>query len=107
MTDESGDSREQGIEFGSLVDDLEDGSFPMGHEQLLDEYGDYEIDLMGDRTMLRDVVGPEHEREYEDTESVRQAIFTMVSDDAVGREGYSDRGGNATDEDSSDGAESA
>jgi len=106
MTDESGDSREQGIEFGSLADDLEDGSFPMRHERLLDEYGDYEIVLMGDRTTLREVVGPEHEREYEDAESVRQAVFTMVGDDVVGREGYSDRGGNAAAEDSSGGAES-
>jgi hypothetical protein len=106
MSGDSEGDREQGVEFGTLVDDLEDGSYPMSHDELLENYGDHEIVLMDQRTTLREVIGPEHEREYEDPESVRQAVFNMVGDDAVGREGYSDRGVNSPGEDSSDEEES-
>jgi len=40
------------------------------------------------------------ETEYEDADSVRQAIFNMVGDQAIGREGYSDRGAEATNDES-------
>lgn len=95
MSNDSVDSREQGIEFGSLAEDLEDESYPLAHDELLDRYGDRELELVDKRVPLRDVLGPENEREYEDAEGVRQAIFSMVGDAAVGREGYSDRGGNS------------
>ncbi|WP_138007327.1 DUF5789 family protein [Halalkalirubrum salinum] len=88
------DTREQGIEFGSLVEKLENESYPISHEELLSRYGDHEIELIDEQTSLRTILGAENEREYADTEGVRQAIFSMVSEDAVGREGYSDRGGN-------------
>lgn len=104
---DSDDTREQGIEFGSLAEDLEDESYPLSQEALLDRYGDYEIGLGDEQVPLREVLAPEEEREYEDVESVRQAVFNMVGSEAVGRKGYSDRGGNATDDgDESDDAES-
>lgn len=99
MTSDDDDSREQGIEFGDLADELEGASFPISHEALLDKYGDHELTLVDDQVTLREALGPEQEREYEDAESVRQAVFTMVGGDAVGRQGYSDRGGTASDTD--------
>lgn len=97
MANDPGDTREQGIEFGGLTADLEEESYPLSHEALLDRYGDRELGLGDDQVALREVLSPEMEQEYEDVESVRQAVFTMVGDDAVGREGYSDRGGSGSD----------
>lgn len=94
MSNDSVESREMGIEFGSLAGELEDESYPLTHDELLDRYGGSELELGDKTTVLRDVLGPENEQEYEDAEAVRQAIFSMVGDDAIGREGYSDRGGN-------------
>lgn len=93
MTIDSDDNREQGIEFGDLGDDLEDADYPISHDELLSRYGDRELDLQKGEKTLREVVGEEQEREYQDAEGVRDAVFSMVGDDAVGREGYSDRGG--------------
>lgn len=106
MANDSDDTREQGIEFGALIEDLEDESYPLSHETLLSRYGDRELGLFDSQVPLREVLSPEQEREYEDVESVRQAVFNMAGDEAVGREGYSDRGGNATDDDDSTESES-
>jgi hypothetical protein len=106
MSNDSADSREQGIEFGPLAEELENESYPLSHEELLDRYGDRELELIDRSTVLREVLGPENEQEYEDAEGVRQAIFNMVGDGAIGREGYSDRGGNSPEIDDSDGDES-
>ncbi len=95
---DAGDSREQGIEFGSLAEELENESYPISHEELLSRYGDHEIKFIDEHTPLHTILGPENERQYEDAEGVRQAVFSMVSEDAVGREGYSDRGGNPSED---------
>lgn len=97
MVSDPDDTREQGIEFGELANDLKDESYPLSHETLLSRYGDREIGLMDEQVPLREILSSEQEQEYEDVESVRQAVFTMVGDDAVGREGYSDRGGSGSD----------
>lgn len=107
MTTDDGDSREQGIEFGPLAEELEDETYPLSHDDLLDRYGDRELEFSGGRTTVDEILESENETEYEDAESVRQAIFTMVGDGAIGREGYSDRGRNPQqDEGPSDGMDS-
>jgi len=45
MTDQNDDSREQGVEFGPLADELEDEEYPMDLETLLERYGDHELGL--------------------------------------------------------------
>lgn len=92
MTDDPDTTREQGIEFGGLVADLNDESYPVSHETILSRYGDRELGLSGERVTLREVLTAEH-GSYADAESVRQAVFNMVGSEAVGREDYSDRGG--------------
>lgn len=94
MANEPGDTREQGIEFGALTGDLDNESYPLSQETLLSRYGDRELGLIGKRVTLREVLSPEHERRFEDAESIRQAVFNMVGGEAIGRENYSDRGGN-------------
>jgi hypothetical protein len=106
MANDPDDTREHGIEFGALTSDLEDESYPLSHETLLNRYGDRELGLTGEQVTLREVLSPEQEGEYEDAESVRQAVFNMVGDDAVGREEYSDRGGSAPNENDSNETES-
>lgn len=101
MADESDTTREHGIEFGDLAEDLEEESYPMSHETLLDRYGDRELDLIDDQVTVRETLSSDTEQEYEDKEGVQQAILNMVGDEAVGREHYSDRGGNAEDDDDS------
>ena len=100
MTDDSENTREQGIEFGRLAEELEAESYPLSHEELLDRYGDYELVLVNGRTTVSEVLEPENQAEYDDAESVRQAIFSMVGDTAVGRKNYSDRGGTSVENDS-------
>ena len=105
------DSREQGIEFGQLAADLENENYPLSHEELLRKYGDRELELPNGSQTVGEVLVPENEQEYQDADAALQAIFTMVGDEAVGREGYSDRGGGTpgpgTDSDAADSSDDA
>jgi hypothetical protein len=101
MADEPDNTRESGIEFGDLANDLEEESYPLSHETLLSRYGDRELGLIDDQVAVREILSEDTEQEYEDKEGVQQAILNMVGDEAVGREHYSDRGGNAEDDDDS------
>jgi hypothetical protein len=92
-TDQDDDSREQGVEFGSLADDLEDEEYPLDQDTLLERYGDRELGLGDDTATLRTVLEPQGEATYESADDARQSIIGMVSDEAIGRKNYSDRGG--------------
>lgn len=93
MTANSGDSHEQGVEFGTLRADLESESYPLTQEELLDRYGESTIEFESGSSTLREILNPQNERTFEDIEGVRQAVFSMVDEEAIGRDGYSDRGG--------------
>ncbi len=102
---ESGsESREQGVEFGGLLTALENHDYPTTQEELLDEYGDEELDLAeGEQTLSsvlaeREVAAEEDTIEYDSPDEVQQAVLNMVGDRAVGRTDYSDRGGSLQDE---------
>ena len=100
----SDDSREMGVEFGELTEDLEDEEFPVGKGALLDDYGDREITMEDDSTTLAELIEPLGVSEFEDPQAVQRSVVTMIGEEAVGRKGYSDRGGQGGDE--ADGAES-
>jgi len=87
-----------GVEFGGLIEELEGESFPMGKAELLGAYGDWEIGMENHTTTLAELIEPLGEDEFEDPRAVHGSVITMTSDEAVGREGYSDRGGQARDE---------
>jgi hypothetical protein len=101
MADEPDNTREHGIEFGELATDLEEESYPLSHETLLSKYGDRELSLVDGDVTVREILSADTEQEYEDKEGAQQAILNMVGDEAIGRENYSDRGGNAVDDDAS------
>jgi hypothetical protein len=86
--------REQGVEFGALADELASHDYPATTDELLDAYGDHELDLPGGSETFAAVLGTQTtEQRFESSEAVRQTVFNMVSADAVGRRGYSDRAG--------------
>ncbi|MFC6758216.1 MULTISPECIES: DUF5789 family protein [Haloarcula] len=102
---ESGsESREQGVEFGGLLTALENHDYPTTQEQLLEEYGDEELDLAEGEESLssvlaeREVAEEQDTIEYDSPDEVQQAVLNMVGDQAVGRTDYSDRGGSLQDE---------
>jgi len=98
-TSESDDSRQQGAELGPLDEELESHDYPTTSTELVEEYGDYEIDLPGGSQRLEEVLGilEQNEQEYEEPEDARQAIYNLVGSEAVGRDRYSDRGGDTPD----------
>lgn len=89
------ESREQGVEFGSLADELENEEYPIEKSELLETYGDREIELQDGEQTLQEVLDPLGETTFESAEDVVQSVIGMVSDDAIGRKNYSDRGGQA------------
>ncbi|WP_310925605.1 DUF5789 family protein [Halogeometricum salsisoli] len=52
------ESREQGVEFGSLGDELADDEYPTSKADLLERYGDRELELEDGSQTLREVLGP-------------------------------------------------
>jgi len=98
MTDQNEESREQGVEFGPLADELEDEEYPIDKAALLERYGDRELGLEGETTTLQAVLEAQGETTYESTDDVRRSVIGMVSDEAVGRDNYSDRGGSTESE---------
>ena len=89
------EQREQGIDMGDLHDDLENYDYPATTAELVDDFGDREIELPNGSETFGEVMGGiEGEgQEYQDADDVQSMVKNMVGDEAVGREGYSDRGG--------------
>jgi len=91
MRDETDSDREQGVEFGDLEDDLERQDYPVSTAEILENYGDRTLEFSDGTETLEGVLGPLNDT-FQDAGEVKQAIFTMVDSEAVGREGYTDRG---------------
>lgn len=86
------DNRDRGIDFGDLPDDLEDESYPLSQDELLERYGDRELGHASGSTTVEEVLQEEDVDEYEDPDHVHESILNMVGGGAVGRKGYTDRG---------------
>ncbi|MEF8913640.1 DUF5789 family protein [Natronomonas sp.] len=87
------DSRRQGVEFGPLAEALEDAEYPMTGAELLEIYGDRELELEDGTETLRAVLEPQGEVTFESADDVKRNVVGMVGDGAIGRKRYSDRGG--------------
>ena len=94
MSNDEDDSRTLGIDFGDLDEKLEEHDYPADADEIREEYGDEELD-MSDRSVTLGEVLEGYQDEFQGADGVRQAILTMVQDDAVGRENYSDRSSEA------------
>ena len=92
-------TREQGVEFGELADQIASHEYPATSDDLIDEYGRYEVEVPNGTQTLQDLFQPLQAEEFESPEDARQAVFNMVDDRAIGRKGYSDRSPPAPGED--------
>jgi hypothetical protein len=102
MGSEDADSREQGVDFGSFADDLQSYDYPVTSERIVEEDGDERLDLVDGTKTVREVLEPQGEQTFDSPDDVQSAILNMVGSTAVGREGYSDRGTDASDSDESE-----
>ena len=93
------DNRDRGVEFGDLPDDLAGEEYPLGKETLLDRYGDRELEHSNGTVTVRELLAPESDREFQDADEVHETLLNMVGSEAVGREGYSDRGAGTAEQD--------
>ena len=84
-------SREQGIEFGPLAENLTTHEYPTTCADLLDVYGDETLQLPNGAQPLRDVLDPLQAEEFDSAKEVRQVVIGLVNKKAIGRERYSDR----------------
>jgi hypothetical protein len=90
------DNRDRGIEFGDLTDDLESETYPITKEELLERYGNRELKHASGSVTLQELLVDEGDREFENADAIHEVVLNMVGEEAVGRQGYSDRGvGNA------------
>lgn len=84
-------TREQGVEFGSLADDLATCEYPINGAELIEAYGKETLQLPNGTQSFQDVLAPLEDEHFESPDEVQQAVIGYVNKDAIGREGYSDR----------------
>ena len=73
---------------GEVIDDHE---YPATTEELIEEYGDRTLELPNGTETVGDVLARLESETFETPEDARFAVYSAVSDKAVGRVGYSDR----------------
>lgn len=86
------DSRDRGIEFGDLEDDLEAEDYPLRNDEVIERYGDRELEHARGTTTVRQVLQEVDHDEYEDHDELHEAVLNMIGAEAVGEQRYSDRG---------------
>jgi hypothetical protein len=87
--------RELGVEFGDLAVRLDGHDYPATMQELTEAYGDHVVEYSGGSESLRAVLAP-FDDTYESASEVRQAVLNAVGQGAIGRKGYTDRGGFAS-----------
>ncbi|SDK37249.1 DUF5789 family protein [Natronorubrum texcoconense] len=73
---------------GDVIDDHE---YPATTEEMIDQYGDRTLELPNGSETVADVLARLESETFESPEEARFAVYSAVSDKAVGRVGYSDR----------------
>lgn len=75
----------------SVDEKIDAHSYPASTEELIDEYGDLELEFPNGGETFGDALGRLGETTFEDAEDARLAAYSAVSRDAIGRANYSDR----------------
>lgn len=92
VPDES--ERTEGVEFAEIDPILEDVSYPVTADELVDRHGDTEIERTNaDPITLVELFDFMGEDTFESADEVRQMIMSQMPRESVGRSNYSDRGG--------------
>lgn len=88
------DRRAEGVDFEALAPVLEEVSYPIGSEELVERYGDRELGRTNaDPITLRELFDGMGENTFESAEGVRTMCLSMMPRESVGPSNYSDRGG--------------
>ncbi|WP_415380617.1 hypothetical protein [Halosimplex sp. TS25] len=98
MSEDEND-HEMGVEFGSIESVFDEVSYPISAEELVDRYGDEEIErTSADPISIRDLFEGMGDQTFESDEEIRQGMLNMMPAESVGRQHYSDRGGSDGDD---------
>ncbi|WP_123538244.1 DUF5789 family protein [Halosimplex salinum] len=99
MSESDDDDHEMGVEFGSIEHVFEAVSYPVTAEELVDQYGDAEIErTSADPISIADLFDGMGDQTFESDEELRQGMLNMMPAESVGRQHYSDRGGSDQDD---------
>lgn len=91
--------REQGIDFSDINPILEDLAYPIAAADFIARHGDRAIKRTNaDPIAIEEVLPPLEDETFDSAEEIRQSILNFMPREAVGREEYSDRGGELPDE---------
>lgn len=74
-------------------------SFPATTAELVEAYGDLELELPNGEETFGEALGRLGETTFADADDARRAAYSAVSSDAIGRANYSDRDAPAIGED--------
>ena len=83
--------RAAGVDFGGLDDALEAHDFPTTGRELIEDCGDHRVEHQRGSKRFGDLFEPLAEETYDSPGAVHQAVLGVIGEEAVGREGYSDR----------------
>lgn len=83
--------QEEVMRLNRTVEAIETHEYPATSTELIEAYGGEIIELTDETETFEQVLGRLGETTYDDAEDVREALFSVVGADAVGRRYYSDR----------------
>lgn len=84
------DDREQGVQLGEFGEVIEEMEYPTTADAIVEEFGSVEVQLTDGTETVAELLGPLDD-EYHEPEEVRQSVYNMVGEEAVGRDRYTDR----------------
>jgi hypothetical protein len=85
---------EEGVDFSEIDPILDDLSYPITADELVERHGDVELERTNaDPISIEELFDYMGDDTFESEEQVRQMILGQMPRDSVGRAGYSDRGG--------------
>lgn len=79
------------MQLNGTEDAIDRHEYPATSSDLIEMYGEEVIELTNGSETVAEVLGRLEESTYENAQEVREALFSAVSADAVGRRYYSDR----------------
>lgn len=91
--------RVEGVDFTDTSPILEDVSYPITADELIEQHGDHEVKRTNAEPItIQELFNPIGDTTFESPSDVRQMILNLMPEESVGREGYSDRGGSQPEE---------
>jgi len=92
MTDDS--RRVEGVDFSEIDPLIDDVSYPITADELVDRFGDVELDRTNaDSIAVAELFEYMGEDRFDSKNGVRQMLLSQMPQDSEGRTNYSDRGG--------------